>query len=143
MPYEFIPHTADIKVRVKAKSLKQLFLESFEALNSIILENEPEKIKSKKTKTIKIKSPDKHLDSLFYNFLEEFLYLLDAKHFVVSEIKITNLDMHKSSLTAVVKGDSSSYYNVSNKIKSPTYNDLKIKRDKKLKFWQVTFVLDV
>lgn len=143
MTYKFLSHTSEVKVFVHSKTLKILFLESFEAIKSIMLEDEIQKIKQKKLKTIKITPKEKKLSSLFYNFLEEFIYLLESEYFIASEVVITNLDIHKCTLSAKVKGDKSSYYNISNKIKSPTYENLKIKRDKRDNSWQASFVLDV
>jgi SHS2 domain-containing protein len=124
MSYEFLEHTADVKFRVKAANLGGAFIDSASALNEIIRGDI--KILELEEKSFEVEGSD--LESLLYNFLEEFLYLLDAEDFLVSRIKeVRILD---KNLSCVVVGDSASKYNFTNDVKAITYNEMKIVEEK-------------
>ena len=132
MKYKFLPHTADIKFQAFGNSLEECFENAGLALTNIICE---EKIKPSVKKTIKVRGRDR--ESLLYNFLEEFLYLLEVGGLIVSEIK--NIEIKSSykiknkkkfydmELTADFFGDSSKNYSLEGNVKAVTYNDMWIK----------------
>jgi SHS2 domain-containing protein len=129
MPYKFLEHTADIKVLVTDLSLEKAFSLSALALREVILDFDKIKIKADKTKILSIEGKD--LESLLYNFLEEFIYLLDAEDFIIGEvedIEITSQDK-SFNLTAKILGDKASSYKFSNKVKAITYNDMFVKEE--------------
>lgn len=135
--FKFLEHTADIKFRAYGDTLEKVFENSALALKEVICDKI--KIHEKKEKKIKIKGID--LESLLYNFLEEFLFLLDSKGFIISNIKKIKIDKLKFILEAVILGDDSSDYNISNSVKAVTYNEMFIKKEKNKYVAQV--VLDV
>ena len=135
--YEFLEHTADVKFKAKGSSLKEAFLASALALNSIIRGNI--KILNTKEKKIKIKAKDKV--GLLNRFLEEFLFLLDSQNFLVSSIKDLTINEEKLSLSATLKGDNAKNYKFTNDVKAITYNEMFIKKEKEEYICQV--VLDV
>ncbi len=119
-----LPHTADIKFQAFGKSVEEVFKNSAYALTYELTRGK--KIKPKEKKVIEVFGKD--LESLMYNFLEEFLYLLDSENFILS--KIEKLEIKKNKLKAFVSGDKAINYKISNTIKSPTYNDMFIKKGK-------------
>ncbi len=164
MTYKFLSHTADIKFQASGNSIEKAFEESALALTQSIAEDI--KVKPKIKKSIKVKGKDN--ESLLYNFLEEFLYLLDAKDFLLSEIekiniksisqqsqnnhlinngkKISKPKVSQSKtkgfqLTATLTGDKASDYKFTNDVKAITYNDMFVKKQKNKFICQV--VLDV
>ena len=62
-----------------------------------------------------------------YNFLEEFLFLLDAEDFIFSSVKV-KIDGGK--LKAEVFGDKASDYKFSNNVKAITYSEMNIREEK-------------
>lgn len=149
MSYKFLEHTADIKVLVNDQSLENAFSSSALALKEVILDFEKIKIKADKSKILSISGKD--LESLLYNFLEEFIYLLDAEDFILSEvedIEITKED-EGFNLSAKILGDRATNYKFSNKVKAITYNDMFVKQEKIGKGksaksdFNLQFVLDV
>lgn len=138
MTYKFLSHTADIKIEVREKSLEKAFATSALALKEAIAGKI--KIKSKIKKEISIKSENK--ESLLYDFLEQFLYLIDAKNFVLSKIPLLTIkkDKNKLSLKTKVIGDNSLNYKFTNEVKAITYNEMLIKEEDKT---IIQFVLDV
>jgi SHS2 domain-containing protein len=84
MAYKFLEHTADVKIKVEAGSLEKAFSESAFAMKEVILKGK-RKIKEEIKKKIKVRGKDNQ--QLLYNFLEEFLFLLDSEGFLLSKIK--------------------------------------------------------
>ncbi len=117
MKYKYLDHTADIKFQAFGKSIEEKFSNSAYAMIKIICKH---KVKEETTKKIKIKGIDRK--SLLYRFLEEILFLLNTKNFLLSkvkEIKITN-----NELTAVLSGDNLKNYKLGLDVKAVTYNDM-------------------
>ena len=133
--YEFLEHTADVKLKAYGKTIEEAFCNSAYALKEKII---GKKIVLKKIKK-EIKVAGKDNEKLLYNFLEEFLYLLDAKDFIFSKINKINIAGNK--LTAEISGDKASSYKFSNSVKAITYNEIFVKKDKNNFICQV--VLDV
>ncbi len=135
--FKFFEHTADLKFQAYGKSLKEVFENSARALIHAIYS------KAKKPKKKIILAHGKDLENLMYNFLEEFLFLLDAKEFVCADLKILKFDENKKTIKAEVYGDSVGNYQ--NKgvdhIKAITYNSMFIKKQKTK--WTAQVVLDV
>lgn len=134
--FKFLPHTADRKFQAFGKTLKEVFKNSALALFNIIYDK---KISEKKK--FKIHAKGKDLESLMYNFLEEFLVLIDSKNFLPSKIVNLKLNKKRLNIEAEIVGDSAEDYNISEHVKAITYNEMFIKKigDK----WISQVVLDI
>lgn len=88
MSYEFLDHTSDIGVRVKSTSFESAFKESAYALLHIIFGKDVlENLQSHgETENISISGIDR--ESLLINYLNEILYLIDAKNIYPTRIRI-------------------------------------------------------
>jgi SHS2 domain-containing protein len=139
MAYKFLEHTADIKFQAEGKTLEEAFLESALALREVMIGDI--KVLPQAEKKISVKGKD--MESLLYNFLEEFLFLLDAEEFIAFKIIDLSIDKENFALSASVIGDDSKNYHFTNDVKAVTYNDMKIKFDEKEKIWICQVVLDV
>jgi len=165
MKYKFLPHTADIKFQAFGKSLEEAFENSALALKEIMYKKL--KVKEKIKKRISVRGKDN--ERLLYDFLEEFLYLLDAEGFLLSKIKnikitkifitnktkkinksktednkdnkINNEKVYNYKLIAEVIGDNAKNYNFTNNVKAITYNNMFVKQEKDKYICQV--VVDV
>ena len=141
MGFKFLEHTADVKILVEESSLNKAFSTSALAMKEVMAEQI--KVAPKIKKEISVEGNDK--ESLLYSFLEEFLYLLDAKSFILSKaplVKITETEKDKKLiLNAKIIGDNASNYIITNNVKAITYNDMFIKEEKGKVVIQ--FVLDV
>ena len=120
MKYKYLEHTADIKFQAFGKTLGEAFSNSAYAMINIISED---KIKEKVIKKIKVKGIDEK--SLLYNFLEEILFLLNTKNFLLSKVK--EIKIKDKELTATLTGDKLDNYKLGLDVKAVTYNDMFIK----------------
>ena len=137
MTYKFLSHTADVKFQAQGRTIEEAFSQAATALKETICGDI--KIEEKERKEINVKGKD--FESLLYNFLEEFLFLLDAKDFLPAKIKDIKINKQKFKLNAVIIGDKASNYKFTNDVKAVTYNSMFVrqKQDK----WVVQVVLDV
>ena len=134
MKYKFLEHTGDIKFQAYGKTLNEVFENSVIAVSYYI--SRGKKIKSSKGKVIDVSGND--LESLFYNFLDELIYLIDADNFIVAKAKIT---ARGNNLHAELFGDDASNYKDLDQIKAATYAEMYIK--KTAAGWEAQAVLDV
>ena len=135
MKYKYIDHTADLKVRAYGKTLEEAFANA--AIGGFDFLTDTSKIKKKIEKKITIKS--KRVEALLYDFIEQLLFLLDTEGFIISgfkdmKIKEANDDFE---LTCIAQGDSYKNYEVKGDIKSITYSEMGVHKEK------AGFVIDV
>lgn len=135
MAYKFLEHTADVKFQASGKTLGGAFESAALALKETIVGE----IKIKPVIKKKIKVQGKDSEALLYNFLEEFLFLLDSEDFVLSEI--SKIKIKDNELEAELIGDKASNYKFTNDVKAVTYNQMFVKKEKNK--YTVQVVLDV
>ena len=83
MSYRFLHHTTDVKFQAEGSTIEKMFIPAVDALNEIIRGDV--KILEQREKGFEIRDRDK--ERLLYNFLEEFLSLLETEDFLVARIK--------------------------------------------------------
>ena len=142
MKYQFLPHTADIKFKAFGNSFEEVYENSALALKDIMYKQD---IKARKKKKIIITGHDK--ENLLYEFLEEFLFLVETESFLLSEIKSLKIeqedeDDEKSGyrLECELFGDSGDY-EIEAHVKAITYNDMYVKEHEGR--WIAQVVVDV
>lgn len=123
--FEYLPHTADVKIKAYGKTREELF--SNVAIGTFNILTDISKVKPKIKKTIKIES--KKITSLLYDYLEEFLFLLDTEGFIISKIEKINITEKQDTfeLNADISGDSYKNYVTKGDIKAITYHEMEIK----------------
>ena len=126
--YLFLPHTADAKFRAFGKTLEKRFENAALAMSSVMFDSS--KIQPSLKKEISVKGAD--LKALLYNWLEELLYLIDAKGFILNSVKQLKIKKEKRgfSLVAAVAGDKykTAYDKVATgtDVKAVTYQQMEI-----------------
>lgn len=123
--FEFLEHTADIKFRAFGKTIGEVFENSALAISNIMYKG-----KVKEEKKLKVKVKGKDLESLLYNFLEEFLFLFDSENFLLSGIESIKINEKNLTTEAEVSGDDAKNYKINIGIKAITYNEMFITKDK-------------
>jgi len=139
-PYKFIEHTADLGIRVKGKSLKELFNNAALAVFDIIAEKAASfKLQASSCRKVIIKQKADNLEELFINWLNELLSLSATKEVIFEDFKIDKLDEH--NLEAIAVGSDMENYKVNTEIKAATYHELKIVKTPV--GWLAEVILDV
>ena len=133
--FKFLEHTEDIKFKAYGRNLNEVFKNSALALFKSIYEGRVKLIKK-----IKFKVKGKDLEALMYNFLEEFLFLIDSKNFLPSTVKV-KMGEDKKTIEAEVSGDNARKYQVEMHIKAITYNEMFVRKEKDK--WVSQVVLDI
>ncbi|MBR9683541.1 archease [Candidatus Woesearchaeota archaeon] len=124
-PYEFLPHTADTKFRAYGKTLEEAFTNAAYAMTDVITDHT--KIKPTIEKNITVTSENE--ESLLYDFLEQFLILIDSESFLLNQVK--ELTIKNNKLTAKLTGDTHpEKYEINIVIKAVTYQEMFIKKEK-------------
>ncbi len=130
MKYEYLDHTADLKVRAYGKTLEQAFVNV--AIGGFDFLTDTNKIEKKIKKEISISA--NRLESLLYDYLEELLFVLDTDGFITAEIKDMKISEDKKnkkfSLQCLALGDKDEKYEIKGNIKSVTYSEMKIETTK-------------
>lgn len=141
MSYEFLDHTSDIGVRVKSNSFENAFEESAFALLHIIFgKDRLENLESRgETENISISGIDR--EALLINFLNELLYLIDAKKIYPTRIRIKITDENNLSIEF-----DKNYFDLENHpinlyVKAVTYHQLKIVSEKETV--QIEYFVDI
>lgn len=138
MKYQFIPHTADVKIKAHGKKIEEAFENSAIGFTKFISKS---RIKKNIEKNILITGID--LKNLLYNFIEEFIVLFDSEYFLIS--KIEKIKIRKSEngfeLESKIWGDKNSDYEIASSVKAITYDEMSI--EKKKNYFEIIFTLDI
>ena len=128
MKYEYLPHTADVKFRAYGKTMEEAFSNAALALTEVITDyNE---VEPNVEKIIEIESEDEK--ALLYDFLEQFIVLLDSESFLLNSIKELKIyNGEKLKLKAIIMGDTEiSKYKTETHIKAVTYQEMEVNKEK-------------
>ncbi len=131
---------ADIAVQASAPTLAMLFGES-----AIALENQMVELSQlKKAKKVTLSLSASEADKLLFDFLNELLFLKDAKQLLFSKVKVKiSQKGGKFVLKAECWGEklNAKKHELRNDVKACTFHGLKV--EKARKGWKCHFVLDV
>jgi SHS2 domain-containing protein len=125
--YRFLHHTADAKFQAFGQTLEEAFSNAALAIASLMWDQR--RIRKRLKVPIEVKGRD--LAQLLVNFLEEILFLLDTKGFLLSSVEELSIQKNGGaySLRACFIGDEySSLYEIFGDVKAITYNEMFIKK---------------
>jgi SHS2 domain-containing protein len=125
--YRFLHHTADAKFQAFGQTLEEAFSNAALAIASLMWDQK----RIKKRLKVPVEAKGRDLAQLLVNFLEEILFLLDTKGFLLGSVE--DLSIQKKggvfSLRAFFMGDEySSHYEIFRDVKAITYNEMVIKK---------------
>ncbi len=135
MKFEFLEHTADIKIRAYGKTLEEAFENIVLAFSDFVAKGE--KIKPRKAKVVNLSGKDK--ENILYNLIDELIYFLDVENFLVSKAEII---FRGNNIRAELFGDDSKKYTGLDYIKAATYSEMKINQNSE-GTWIIEAVVDV
>ncbi|MEM5880890.1 MAG: archease [candidate division WOR-3 bacterium] len=122
---EFIEHTADIGIIIRASSLNEVFEKAGYGMFKIICEN-LEEVECKEI--IEGEIIAENLIDMLYLFLEKLLFEFDTKAII---LKCFDVIIENNKLTYKAKGEiyNSKKHKIGTGIKSPTYHKMEIKNE--------------
>jgi len=123
--YRFLDHTADAKFQAFGNTLEEAF--SNAALATASLMWDWERIEKKVELQVEVQGRD--LKQLLCSFLEEIVYLLDSRSFLLGVPERVRLDKKGGlfTLKALFKGDEySEKYEIHGDVKAITYDEMEI-----------------
>jgi SHS2 domain-containing protein len=125
MAYRFLDHRADVKFRADGESLEEMFIFCLDALNDVVRGDID--ILERSERGFEVEGVD--YESLLYNFLEEFLVMLDRDDFLTKRVKEIKIDNEEKKLRCVVVGDRAENYKFTNDVKAVTYSEMFVRED--------------
>lgn len=134
--YKYLEHTADIMFQAFGRTVEEAFENSAIAMFNAMYDG---KIKENIKKKIKVSGRD--FENLLYNFLEEFLVLMDSEGFFMASCKVKIKKIKTYELEADITGDDAKDYAISLDVKAITYNNMFVKKEKDL--WTCQVLIDV
>jgi len=134
--YKFLPHTADVRIEAYGKSLEEAFTNSAYATTDVVTDHSKVAAVVEKEFT----AEGENQESLLYDFLEQFLILIDADGFLLHEIK--ELKISGNNLSVKCVGDSySEKYEIHTHVKAITYQEMSIEESKD--GFVIKFIVDI
>jgi SHS2 domain-containing protein len=139
MSYKFLDDVsiADIAFEAKGKNLNELFescaLATFDSMVNL------KTVKAKIKKEIKLE--EENIENLLFNFLEELIFLKDAKYILFNKFKVDIKENKK--LKALVNGEKINIKKHDLKVDVKAVTMHKFKVEKKGNMWKAFVILDV
>ena len=122
--FKIIEHTADTGFEVKASSLAGVFRAAAQALFQLMWEIG----RDRTTEPVDLEISGIDTQELLVNFLEEFLYLYDAKGLVCTRVEITSVADKKLTATAWLQNFDSELDQEILGVKAITYHQMYVGR---------------
>jgi SHS2 domain-containing protein len=129
--YEWVDHTAELELRIEAATPAEVFEEALAAFAELVADGAGGEPAEHELLLVATDRP-----SLLVQWLEELVYLADAKGFVPVEAR--RLDVGRKEVRANVQGYTGTPRPL---VKAVTYHDLEFKRRNGK--WHARVVLDV
>jgi SHS2 domain-containing protein len=137
--FEVFEHTADVGLRVEARSLEELFVAAARGVFSLVVEN-PEAIEPRQTVRIEIESED--LLGLFVDWLRELIYRFETEHLLLSDFRV-QLSADSRKLAAECRGEKADWsrHLPDNELKAVTYHGLRLEQT--TNGWEAEVIFDI
>jgi SHS2 domain-containing protein len=134
--FEFIDHTADAGIRVKAPTVEDLFATAALAFSELV--TRVDSVDCRVERRFKLQEDD--IETLLVSWLQELLYLLDTEALVFARFQVT---LHDLSLAATAWGDffDPKIHPMKTEIKAVTYHQLEVTKSDQ--GWQAQVIFDI
>lgn len=125
--YEYLDHTADAKFLAYGKTLEEAFENAALAMFNVMINTNT--ISNTQLQDIDLVAED--IDGLLFDWLSEFLFLMDAENLIFGDFKVHAIEQKggKFYLSATVYGEliDLSRHVFDTEVKAATYNDMQVK----------------
>lgn len=124
--FEIIDHTADIGITARGQSLAEAFGNAAYGLFSIIAQLN--RVRLTETKVIEVTGED--IEVLFFNWMNQLIYLFDVERLIFRDFQVAELD--DTHLKAMCTGEryDPARHRLKIGVKSATYHMLEVDREK-------------
>jgi SHS2 domain-containing protein len=135
--FEVFDHTADLGLRIHAADVNSLFAEAGRALLSVVV-SDPDSVKPREELALHVAGTD--IEYLFVDWLDELLFLFEAKRFLASEFETV---VDETGLSATVHGETCDLvrHALAHEVKAVTYHGLTVEQTPD--GWQAEVILDI
>lgn len=131
--YEFLPHTADVRIRIEAPSLEELFRDALLALSAFV---KPEGGGEPRERAVEVEASG--LTDLLVDFLNDALWRMHAYRETYQSLEIHRLSANR--IEATIRGRS--FQSIQEDVKAVTYHEADVRESAK-GLWSTVVVLDV
>jgi len=135
--FEIIDHAADIGIIVYGTDIEEIFSNAAMALFNLI--TEPESVEEKLHLDLEVISEDR--DGLLVDWLNELIYLFDAKHILFKRFDIRSLTHNQINATCHGESFDPMKHKIKIGVKAATYHMLKL--DKNSDGCKAQIILDI
>ena len=137
--FEVFEHTADVGLRVDARSLDELFVEAARGLFALTVEN-PEAIEPRQPVMFELESES--LEGLFVDWLRELIFRFETEHLLLCEFQVQVFDGNRR-LRAECRGEPADWsrHLPDNELKAVTYHGLRVEQTPS--GWEAEVILDI
>lgn len=135
--FSIIDHTADLGIRVRGKSLKDLFERAAISMIQIMIKGN----RGEKTNTVKLSVPGEDLADLMVRWLGEILYFFEGEGEVVTTVSIDSISPTRLDATLKTVPFDPNLHEVICEIKAVTYHQIQVSR--KDDHWETTVIFDL
>jgi SHS2 domain-containing protein len=139
MAWEFLEHTADLKIRATGKTLEETLSESAKALMEAIAGKSKVEPTHERTFTVVVREPE----ILVHDFLGRLIYLFSTEKMLFSEFHLTLKEAIGYKLVVKARGEKydGKRHKLLKEVKAVTYHDMKVAEEKG-KGWTIEVVCD-
>jgi SHS2 domain-containing protein len=126
--FRFLDHTADAKFQAFGRTMEEAFANAAQATASLMWDTAA--VARRVRHPLSIRGGD--LEQLLVNFLQEIVYLLETKTFLLGAAEEVKIKKGEDGyiLAAVLAGDNhASHYKIFGEVKAITYNEIKIEKN--------------
>ncbi len=135
--YEVFDHTADIGLRIWAEDRAGLFVESAQALFSLLVLN-PSDVRPVEERSYELTGEQD--DYLLFDWLSELLYTFETEHLLMSQFQV---ELVGTGLRATCRGErlDRSRHQLDHEVKAITYHGLKVEPSGR--GWMAEIIVDI
>lgn len=135
--FELFEHTADLGLRVRGRTLEELFVDAARGLLAMLVAD-PIEVRAEETKTITLTADD--LSYLLFDWLTELLYAFETDKLLLSTF---DLKIEGNSLTAACHGEpmDETRHRMEHEVKAVTYHGLRVEQT--ATGWEAEVIVDI
>ncbi|MFH0863375.1 MAG: archease [Candidatus Altiarchaeota archaeon] len=124
MAYEYLEHTADLKIKATGKTLEEALSESARAVFEAIAGKSRIEPKLEREMTIIVREPE----TLVHDFLGRLIYLFSTEHILFSEFNLVLKEAIGYKLIVKARGEpyDPKKHKLIKEVKAVTYHDMRI-----------------